>query len=235
MVQSHGFREFCYSMDPKYTVPTRRTMRKLIKSLDQKTKDSLKAELIESPWVAITSDLWTDRTTRAYLGLTVHFYDKDGDLKTATMSCETFHARETAENIAPHIQRILGEYEIEGKLVCGCTDDGGNMKKAFKDAGIPRIHCFAHCLNICVKDTFKVMESKEMELQHQFGYKALREKVSNLVTLMRRSVKAKNALDACQRRLKPNKKPYVLIKDVDTRWVCVVQFTYFVHYSTSYF
>ena len=59
------------------------------------------------------------------------------------------------------------------------------------------------------------MESADMELHYNFGYKALREKVSKFVTHIRMSSKDRKALDACQRRLKPNKEPYVLMKDVE--------------------
>ena len=124
MAVSEGFREFCQVMDPKYTPPNRETVRNLIKSLDQETKDNLKTELAASPWVAITSDLWTDRRTRAYIALTAHFYDTNGDIKTATMCCETFHVRETGENIAARILNILQSYEVQDKIVCGCSDDG---------------------------------------------------------------------------------------------------------------
>merc|ERR1719229_788007 len=174
IADNQGFRDFCNTMDPRYTVPSRLTIKSLIKALGKKTKDSLKKELEETKWVAITSDLWTDRTMRIFVALTSHFLDSEGSLKTATLSCDSFHQRENGDNIAIRIQSILQDYGIEDKLVCGCTDAGSNIKKAFKDAGIPRIHCFAHCLNLCVKEAFKVMESADMELHYNFGYKALR-------------------------------------------------------------
>ena len=137
-------------------------------------------------------------------------------MKSATLSCETFHERELGVNIANRLTGVINEYGIAGKLVCGCSDDGANVKKAFRDAGLSRICCFAHCLNTCVKDSFKMMETV-VEDEFHFGFGAVMKKVSDLTTLMHRSTKAKKSFDACQKRLKPDQKPYKMVKDVDTR------------------
>merc|ERR1719245_416388 len=97
------------------------------------------------------------------------------------------------------------------------------MKAAMRDAGIRWIACFAHCINTCVKASFKDIESPEFEVELGFG--ALKKKVKGTVTLFKQSVLAKREFEHCQRRAwtpEPNARkkfsPSAMKQDVETRW-----------------
>ena len=208
-------------MDPRYTLPTRRTVATEIKKLDTNQKEELKNQLESAEWVTITTDLWSSRAVVSYMAVTCHFLSATDELTTKALSVQSFHARETNENIKERLLGVLGEYNITEKVLCACSDRGGNVKKAIIEAGIKLIACFAHVLNTCVKDTFKEMGSKEIEEKYKFGYDTLMKKISDLVTLMKRSNLSKAEFDACQKRLhgaNEKGKIYALKKDVDTRW-----------------
>ena len=60
IVRQPGFREFCKAMDPKYVLPTYRTLRrKYIPMLDKEVMDEVREDFKTVKHVALTSDGWS--------------------------------------------------------------------------------------------------------------------------------------------------------------------------------
>ncbi|RXN14058.1 zinc finger BED domain-containing 4-like protein [Labeo rohita] len=82
----------------------------------------------------ITVDIWSDRKNRGFLGVTVHWVEKDAErvqLKTNLLACNRFKGSHTAERICDQFEAICDEYDIKAKLDYIISDNAANMRKAF--------------------------------------------------------------------------------------------------------
>ena len=57
--------------------------------------------------VAFTGDFWTSCAAEQYLGMTMHFADKDFNLHTVMVACKSTEGRHTAINIAGHFDKVV--------------------------------------------------------------------------------------------------------------------------------
>lgn len=75
-VEGQGFKHFLSVACPLYNIPTRNTIKNKI---DQKYEDLARTfkERIKNKDVSLTSDIWTDLQMTSYLGITIHFLEKN--------------------------------------------------------------------------------------------------------------------------------------------------------------
>jgi hypothetical protein len=206
MLEGKGFQKFVAKLDPRYIPPTRKTMRNtIIPKLTDEGKKEICEELYVVNWVAVTTDMWTSKTTTAFMAVTVHYLNDQG-LTSRLLDCSPFHIRHTSENLKERLLDVIADFDISEKVVAAVTDNAANVKKAIADADIKHIPCFAHTLNLCV--TAALMEMPELV--------QLRNKISALVTFTRKSCNAKEDFSDCQVRL--NMRFKSLVQDVKTRW-----------------
>jgi len=129
-VESPAFRKLIGSVC-SYQLPDRKSftqhLDKLYDSMVKKVKEAL--EVIDG--VSTTADVWTAHH-RSYLGMTVHWIDKD-TLKRckAAIACVRITGRHTYDVIASRIEQIHANYGLNGKVVATITDNGSNFVKAF--------------------------------------------------------------------------------------------------------
>ena len=64
----------------------RRAVQRVLDEESSGSEASLKMKLSEAKLVSVTLDIWSDRTMRGFLGLTVHFIDGYA-LKSCAMVC----------------------------------------------------------------------------------------------------------------------------------------------------
>ena len=81
--------------------------------------------------VCLTMDIWINRQTRSYLGVTGHFI-KDFKLQSIMLSCCRFRGSHKGENIMHQFEEIVALFDITGKVDKVITDNASNMKKAFR-------------------------------------------------------------------------------------------------------
>ena len=62
-------------------------------------------DLLESPGLALTTDIWTSRNSDPYHSLIVHYINTDWELKKLIASVAPFSGRHTAENIAKKLNK----------------------------------------------------------------------------------------------------------------------------------
>ena len=68
--------------------------------------------------------------------LTAHFLDEKGELKAKMLSCESFHMRETGENLLERIEDVLKNFGIvQEKLVAAIRDNASNVVKSLRIMG----------------------------------------------------------------------------------------------------
>jgi hypothetical protein len=165
-------------------------MKFYISELFQEEQVKVKLELSKANYIAVTTDMWTSKTNSSFTGLTGHFWSEAKEcLVSRRLDCARFFGSHTSEAITSELDKMLHFFDIKEKVVSATADHASNEKKAIKDLGINYIGCYAHDLNLVVQDAIK--SSPELT--------DLREKVSEVVTITRRSPPAKDRFEACQK------------------------------------
>lgn len=114
--------------------------------------DKVKTDLKYSKAVCLTSDGWTGLNGTNFLAATVHFVNDSTNLKSYLLECEEFTERHTSENIALWLKSVMDRFAILDKVCCVVTDNAPNMIKAINLLEIQHVPCYAHTLNLVVKD-----------------------------------------------------------------------------------
>ncbi|XP_064475342.1 E3 SUMO-protein ligase ZBED1-like [Ornithodoros turicata] len=211
-VSGEGFKAFVRELNPRYCLPSRRTITKLRDSKFQSVMLYLKTKLDSAKYITLTSDIWTDTlNTRSYIGLTAHFI-LEGKLESRTLAVRGLAEAHTADNIKSVLESILSEWGISNDKVVSCITDGAaNIVKAAENLfGKGRhLHCFAHILNLMASESLHACTNAS----------SLINEVKSIVTFLKQSVKAMDLLRSEQRKngvadsdvLKP-------LQEVSTRW-----------------
>ncbi|CAJ0846413.1 5523_t:CDS:2 [Entrophospora sp. SA101] len=99
----------------------------------------------------ITTDLWTARSKVGYIGVTCHWLTPDFELVDVLLAIEKMPYPHSNQTILEYLKNNINEFGLEGKLICGITDNGSNMKKAFELwEEVERIPCTAHVLQLTI-------------------------------------------------------------------------------------
>ena len=90
---------------------------RMLPDMYSKRVKEIKQELAQISHVALTSDIWTSRTTQSYLTLTCHFLTSSWELKTLVLETFELNNDHTADNIAEALQRVAESWGISNKVV----------------------------------------------------------------------------------------------------------------------
>ena len=73
-IVDRDFRNYSNSLNPTYTMPSRKTLLKsLIPQLYESTQASVRERVQKATAVCLTADCWTSRVTTSYRSVTCHF------------------------------------------------------------------------------------------------------------------------------------------------------------------
>lgn len=204
VVEDAGFKDLVAALDPSYQVPSRTTFSRNL--LIQKFEDAtmkIKLLLKEAEIATLTTDTWTSRAVENYMALTVHYLDKEWNMKSILLGCLHFKEQHTSENIRNELLNILRNWELSEKIHAVVTDNARNITGAIKLTGWPHLPCLAHTLNLVVQDALKLI--------HPIQCKA-----KKIVEHFHRSTTAATKLTDMQSQM--NRNVLKLINDVVTRW-----------------
>ncbi len=130
IVDNTGFRKFLSDMDPKFLVPCRQTVTySVLPTMKEAKQKKLRGLLDTCHHLAITADIWTDRRSHAFLGVTVHMF-RAGKPQSQLLAFQAFGGSHTGQLIADALTSIIAEFKIRNKLRWIVTDNASNMKKA---------------------------------------------------------------------------------------------------------
>lgn len=122
----------------RFTPMARSTLGRLkIPQLFAAGKECIKNILAKQRSVSITTDIWSDRTMRSFLGVTAHAIISNPtsgsvELKSMLLSCQRFSGSHTGERIASAFEEVIEVAGIKNKIDFVLTDNASNMKAAFK-------------------------------------------------------------------------------------------------------
>ena len=208
VVEDKGFRRIVNALDPRYTLPSRRTLtRSLLPDLYWEQYRQLKTELDAAEFVALTTDDWTSRTTKGYMAVTAHFINDQMGLISKFLEIRRITSSQTAEHIKEELEAVMKEWGITSKVIAVVTDNAANMTAAIKRmAPVYHIPCYAHTLNLVVQDSLKSLKVLA----------GARDKIRAIVSFFHHSTKAATALEEEQR--KEHRELKKLKQEVRTRW-----------------
>lgn len=207
IVEDEGFRDFVHTLDPCYKIPSRKSLTVgNIPALYEECRSKVKQSLDGTNSAVITTDMWTSRTTEAYLTVSCHIIDENWQMQAYVLETCSFSGQHTADNICSELKRITDEWGISDKVQAVITDSGANMVAAVHRAGWKHYPCFAHTLNLVVKDSIKALPGL-LDIQHR---------CSAIVTFFHHSTRAAERLKEIQEQ--QNFPEHKLIQSVETRW-----------------
>ena len=156
IIQSESFHKFIKELDPAFVIPDTRLIKQTIQDAYNYTFPLIQEFVVNnSISVSLTTDLWTARNRRGFLGVTCFFLDKNFAIQEVILTIEYMKYPHTAQNISDALFVILDQWEIRDKVHIITTDNGSNMKKAIKEmnlivSNIMWQPCAAHTLQLVV-------------------------------------------------------------------------------------
>lgn len=153
IVEDTGFRALINYLDPKYNIPSRKTVKKLIENAYNEKKCRIQEELAEASDVSVTTDTWSSMNKDHFLSTTCHFTTKNFELKTYVLQTDQLKGSHTSDVLSDALRYTFSEWNVEGKVRAVVTDNAANMLAAVRILGnsISSVSCFAHTLNLVIK------------------------------------------------------------------------------------
>lgn len=108
VVEDKGFSELVAALCPKYKLPCRTTLsRQYLPSVYADMLTAANNLLASADYVTLTADIWTSRTTHAYMAITAHFIDNDWTMQTVLMGCVSISGAHTAARIRDELVKVF--------------------------------------------------------------------------------------------------------------------------------
>lgn len=160
VVEGEGFKALAkklISLGAKYgenlsvndALPCARTVSRHLQSVAEARKSALASDLSKLWSFAVTSDLWTHESTNTpYITVTIHYISSEWELCAHILATRAMEEKHTAQNIRSVIGGILQEFNASRPSNVFVTDNGANMKAAFKEE--TWVSCAGHNLNLAV-------------------------------------------------------------------------------------
>ncbi|RLN91268.1 hypothetical protein BBJ28_00022466 [Nothophytophthora sp. Chile5] len=131
-------------------LPSRTQVRADITQQPAELRASLKSKLVkECGYYSVTTDIWTNRTARSFLALTVHYLTCEFQLCNLTLEVEHFPGRHSGAAIAEGMSSLLKRWRLD---LANCTkllrDGASNEVLAGNLLGIEHMSCIAHSLHL---------------------------------------------------------------------------------------
>ncbi|CAL1384874.1 unnamed protein product [Linum trigynum] len=219
IVEHLGFKRFCCSLQPQFTVPCRNTVKKDILSLYGVERSNYQ-KVIDGNLgrIAVTTDLWTaPNQKRGYMAVTAHFIDNTWKLRNSMLKFLYVPTPHTSERLARKLFQCLLNWNIDGKLSAITLDNCSTndsmiahlknklvLNNLLMDGRLLHMRCSAHILNLIVKDGLDVIKD---------GIHLIRESVVYWTSTPKRVQTFNEAVK--QVKLAIGKK---LVLDCPTRW-----------------
>ncbi|CAG8756358.1 5502_t:CDS:2, partial [Rhizophagus irregularis] len=214
VVDNLHFKKFITSLNPRFQIPSRQTLRKKIgEKYGQYKKDIIKLFQENDSKISFTSDMWTSDTGAPYMVLTAHWIDDKWDLKHTVIAFQRFPHPNTGEQIKEATLKIFQEFSITTKASTITIDNGDNQVAGMNllstnlsselQVNFNIIRCGAHTVALVVNAGLKKLQP-------------VIDKVRAFVVEIRRSPKKEQELLDLAEKLQVNYKK--LIRDVRTRW-----------------
>ena len=98
-------------MEPRYTVPTRRTLKsRVLDKMEAQITREMKEDLKQVEFCSITQDGWTSMANQSYETATVHYVTED--MKSKVLTTEKVEESHTSEAIRGAMQVVKANWKL---------------------------------------------------------------------------------------------------------------------------
>ena len=202
----------------KYAIlPSRRTATRLLLERFNNGISHL-GQLLQDPSngkLHATFDLWTSRANRAFMGITVHYIDKNWKICNQVLDMHPVPESHTAAYIHQIFFDTLVRFGIRDRVMSTTTDNASNVVAGLQitntQLGVDYhpLRCAAHVLNLIVNQALRKLPGAI-------------EKIHEIAVTLRRVSYAKTVFEEAQRtvnlELRNGRRIKTIPLDVKTRW-----------------
>lgn len=183
VVEQETFKELFSKLDRSYKIPSRyKLSTTLLDNEYSRLINSIKIELSDCESVSLSSDIWTSSQHYPYIGVTVHFFDKNVNLCSRTLNLHHLPGSHSAENISEALFNVIKEWDLLVKVFGLVMDNASNCNNVGEEITakinnllnsqssfasslntiqISQLGCNAHILNLIVAKLTKVLDRNE--------------------------------------------------------------------------
>ena len=130
VVDNSYFRKFMSDLDPKFAVPCRQTVTySVLPHMLEAKQQKLRQQLQSCRHLALTTDIWSDRRSHAFLGVTVHMF-VEVKPHSQLRAFQAFHGTHSGQRIAEAMASVVSDSGIQNRIRWVVTYNASNMKKA---------------------------------------------------------------------------------------------------------
>jgi len=155
LVQDKGFLDYVMYITLTLTgleleVPSRNAIAGEIRLLAVQLRATLKEQLKKScQYFCLTTDIWTDRTMRSFMAVTLHYLDDKFNMYDWTLEVEVLPRKHTGAAIASALEKVLTRWGLEKSFCVRLVRDGAsNAVSAGNHMGVSHASCLAHSLHL---------------------------------------------------------------------------------------
>ena len=208
VVDGIGFLKLMQIAEPRFTVPCRKTIMKMIDEKYRTLKHSIHGEIAQQRNISLTTDMWTSRRGDGYISLTCHFLTSQFDMVHRNLTTCFLPGVHDHQHIAAALRDLCTEWciDIDCQVAAFTTDNGSNIVKTLdEDLEKIRIPCAGHTLNLSVRAALSVR-----------GVVTAVSRCRKVVSHFNHSRLDREELALKQKQLVLPQ--HSLVKDVETRW-----------------
>lgn len=211
--ENRGFGRFCRRNRPHYSLPSRRTITRLMEDRYEIFKKNYVLELEGKTSYSLTMDNWTDEYTKqTYLAVTIHYLSNDMEMIDGILGMFPLYVNHTSEYLKVCFKHVMSNFGLdENKVVSVTTDRGANILRAVEEffGAQKQIPCFGHVLALVFPDFTEKIST----------FQTVIKKVRAIVNSIRSSTVAVMTLKKLQKDEGiPQNKCLNFQSDVSTRW-----------------
>lgn len=78
--------------------------------------------------MSVTTDVFTDESTRVYPSLTVHFVDENCNFRSELLACSQLDGKHTAYALSRFLLDTAKKFGVLNKILFVCVDNASNDK-----------------------------------------------------------------------------------------------------------
>lgn len=154
MVDDEGFKRLVKALDPHYELPSKQDLsRTYLPNIYNEEVKRINKERSGGHAISLATEIWTSATTKHFITVTAHFISPEQKLKSLVLETFITQKAHTAADIAEELTTICNNLNILNKVCSVGTDKIANVTLAVtNNMKICHLQCFAHTLNLVVKD-----------------------------------------------------------------------------------
>lgn len=171
IVESQEFIRFVNMLNPTYVLPSRKTLSNdVLFSMYESTANEIKSSLKNIKAVALTTDCWTSVNNEHFIAFTVHYLNKDLELKSYFLHCVSSLQKFNEIDIGLFIEELASNWNLHNKILAVVTGGSEEAMKAVLNCNMNHVPCFAQILNQIVEAGLEKINSFTLKIRNVVQY-----------------------------------------------------------------